>query len=269
MSERTSYAPGTPCWIDLGTPDQDAAAEFYGDLFGWTVEEGENPEQTGGYREARLGGKAVGGVMKTDAGGPAAGLAYLRRGRGRRCHRGQGSRGGRAGARRADERARLRADGGLHGPDRRRLRRLAGRQAFRRRARQRAGRLQLERDQHARSRGGEVLLRRCLRLGLRGQRVRGRRDLHHDQRRRDRGRRLDRHHRPRPRRGSRQLARLLRVEDTDATLAKLDELGGSVAFGPIDIAGVGRFAVVQDPFGADLRGDQPPTSRCRRAAQAV
>jgi predicted enzyme related to lactoylglutathione lyase len=42
----------------------------------------------------------------------------------------------------------------------------------------------------------------------------------------------------------------LEFEDTDATLAKLGELGGSVAHGPVDITGVGRFAVVQDPFGA-------------------
>ena len=27
MSERSSYEPGTPCWIDLGTPDQDAAGD--------------------------------------------------------------------------------------------------------------------------------------------------------------------------------------------------------------------------------------------------
>jgi len=64
MSERTSYAPGTPCWIDLGTPDQDAATEFYGALFGWSVEADENAEETGGYRVARLRGHAVGGVMK-------------------------------------------------------------------------------------------------------------------------------------------------------------------------------------------------------------
>ncbi len=50
MPERTSYEPGTPCWIDLATPDQDAAAEFYGALFGWKVEEDENAEETGGYR---------------------------------------------------------------------------------------------------------------------------------------------------------------------------------------------------------------------------
>ena len=41
---------GDPCWVDLGTPDLDAAAEFYGSLFGWSVEEDENAEQTGGYR---------------------------------------------------------------------------------------------------------------------------------------------------------------------------------------------------------------------------
>jgi len=64
MSERTSYAPGTPCWIDLSTPDQDGAADFYGALFGWSVEEDENAEQTGGYRVARLRDKAIGGVMK-------------------------------------------------------------------------------------------------------------------------------------------------------------------------------------------------------------
>lgn len=78
MSERTSYAPGTPCWIDLGTPDQDAAAEFYGGLFGWSVEEDENAEQTGGYRVAMLRGKGIGGVMKLmEEGQPPAWSTYI------------------------------------------------------------------------------------------------------------------------------------------------------------------------------------------------
>jgi hypothetical protein len=78
MSERTSYAPGTPCWIDLGTPDQDAAAEFYGALFGWSVEEDENAEQTGGYRVAMLRDKAIGGVMKLmQEGQPPAWSTYI------------------------------------------------------------------------------------------------------------------------------------------------------------------------------------------------
>ncbi len=36
MPERTSYASGTPNWVDLGTTDQAAAKDFYGPLFGWT-----------------------------------------------------------------------------------------------------------------------------------------------------------------------------------------------------------------------------------------
>ncbi len=78
MSERTSYRPGTPSWVDLGTPDQDEAAEFYGALFGWDVQESENPEQTGGYRTATLRGKAVGGVMKLmQEGQPPAWMTYV------------------------------------------------------------------------------------------------------------------------------------------------------------------------------------------------
>jgi predicted enzyme related to lactoylglutathione lyase len=78
MSERTSYQPGTPCWIDLGTPDQDAAAEFYSGLFGWSVVEDENAEQTGGYRVATLKDKAVGGVMKLmQEGQPPAWSTYV------------------------------------------------------------------------------------------------------------------------------------------------------------------------------------------------
>jgi uncharacterized protein len=63
MSERASYAPGTPSWVDLGSPDLDAAVEFYGTLFGWEVGEAGDPEQTGGYRMAELGGKPVAGMM--------------------------------------------------------------------------------------------------------------------------------------------------------------------------------------------------------------
>ncbi len=78
MPERTSYEAGTPCWIDLSTPDQDGAAKFYGDLFGWRVEEDENAEQTGGYRVAMLGDAAVGGVMKLmQEGQPTAWSSYV------------------------------------------------------------------------------------------------------------------------------------------------------------------------------------------------
>ena len=78
MSVKTSYKPGTFCWIDLGTPDQDAAGEFYGALFGWELKEDENAEQTGGYRTAQRDDKAIGGVMKLMMEGqPPAWLNYI------------------------------------------------------------------------------------------------------------------------------------------------------------------------------------------------
>jgi predicted enzyme related to lactoylglutathione lyase len=39
MGERTQYTPGTFCWADLTTTDQDAAKEFYSGLFGWQAED--------------------------------------------------------------------------------------------------------------------------------------------------------------------------------------------------------------------------------------
>ena len=78
MSVKTSYKPGTFCWIDLGTPDQDDAGEFYGALFGWQLKEDENAEQTAGYRTAQRDGNAIGGVMKLmQEGQPPAWMNYV------------------------------------------------------------------------------------------------------------------------------------------------------------------------------------------------
>jgi Predicted enzyme related to lactoylglutathione lyase len=78
MSERTSYAPGTPSWVDLGSPDLDAAVEFYGGLFGWDVHEAGDPEQTGGYRMAYLSEKPVAGMMPLmQEGQPPAWTTYV------------------------------------------------------------------------------------------------------------------------------------------------------------------------------------------------
>lgn len=35
MGERSSYVPGTFCWVELSTPDPEAAKPFYGSLLGW------------------------------------------------------------------------------------------------------------------------------------------------------------------------------------------------------------------------------------------
>ncbi len=37
MAEVESYAPGTPCWVELATSDSRAAKRFYGSLFGWDM----------------------------------------------------------------------------------------------------------------------------------------------------------------------------------------------------------------------------------------
>jgi predicted enzyme related to lactoylglutathione lyase len=62
MSERTSYEPGTPSWVDLTTSDPAAAKEFYGGLFGWEAVDAGSVEETGGYAMFTLRGKQVAGV---------------------------------------------------------------------------------------------------------------------------------------------------------------------------------------------------------------
>jgi predicted enzyme related to lactoylglutathione lyase len=55
------YAPGTPSWVDLGSPDVDASISFYGSLFGWTASE-PGPPEAGGYRFFLQDGKMVAGI---------------------------------------------------------------------------------------------------------------------------------------------------------------------------------------------------------------
>jgi uncharacterized protein len=63
MSERTSYEPGTPCWVELGgTPDIEASERYYRELLGWEIPEQPNSAELGGYRRAQLNGKDVAGV---------------------------------------------------------------------------------------------------------------------------------------------------------------------------------------------------------------
>ncbi len=78
MSERTTYLPGTPNWVDLATPDLDAAADFYGKLLGWEIPELPNSAQLGGYRRAKKDGADVAGAMPLMAEGqPPAWSTYV------------------------------------------------------------------------------------------------------------------------------------------------------------------------------------------------
>ncbi|MEM6518114.1 MAG: VOC family protein [Cyanobacteria bacterium P01_C01_bin.70] len=58
MTEFTSYAPGTFCWVDLATTDADAAKAFYTQLFDWTATDVPAGE-AGTYTMLEKGGKNV------------------------------------------------------------------------------------------------------------------------------------------------------------------------------------------------------------------
>ncbi|MEO3932009.1 VOC family protein [Micrococcaceae bacterium Sec7.4] len=74
------HSNGAPCWIDLMTSDTEKAKSFYGALFGWTFETGDQ-EKYGGYITARKNGKSVAGMMQKQAeqaGFPDVWSTYLR-----------------------------------------------------------------------------------------------------------------------------------------------------------------------------------------------
>jgi predicted enzyme related to lactoylglutathione lyase len=72
------YAPGTPSWVDLSSPDPDASAAFYKEVMGWDSTEPGPVEETGGYRMFQHDGKNVGGLMQTmQEGQPTAWSAYV------------------------------------------------------------------------------------------------------------------------------------------------------------------------------------------------
>src|SRR3954470_404646 len=71
------YAPGTPSWVELSTPDPDASAAFYGDVLGWGATEPGDPE-TGGYRMFQSGEANVAGLMgHMQEGQPTAWASYV------------------------------------------------------------------------------------------------------------------------------------------------------------------------------------------------
>lgn len=74
MPDRTSYAPGTPSWVDIGT-DVDAAIPFYTGLFGWTAES--LGEEAGGYGFFLKDGKQAAGFGPRQNPGPPAWSSYV------------------------------------------------------------------------------------------------------------------------------------------------------------------------------------------------
>ena len=63
MQETPEYAPGTFCWVELATSDQDAAKKFYTELFGWSFHD--NPMGPGMvYTMLKSDDKEVGALYK-------------------------------------------------------------------------------------------------------------------------------------------------------------------------------------------------------------
>jgi predicted enzyme related to lactoylglutathione lyase len=56
----TPWPDGTPCWVDIGVPDVEAAKAFYANLLGWEYTGG--GEEFGGYLNATLRGRMVAGM---------------------------------------------------------------------------------------------------------------------------------------------------------------------------------------------------------------
>ncbi len=63
MHERPEYAPGTFCWVELATSDNEAAKKFYTELFGWTfIDNPMGPDMV--YTMLKKGDQEVGALYK-------------------------------------------------------------------------------------------------------------------------------------------------------------------------------------------------------------
>lgn len=80
MPKRTSYEPGTPCWVDLMTPDVEGSTAFYCGLFGWTADRQTDDADTLIYTMLRLNGQdaaGLGGQPPMMAGAPPVWNSYI------------------------------------------------------------------------------------------------------------------------------------------------------------------------------------------------
>ena len=77
MPTRETTPIGAPCWVDLMTSDTERSREFYGQLFGWEAQE--PTEEYGGYFTFTKNGAGVAGCMpaQPDMGMPDVWSVYL------------------------------------------------------------------------------------------------------------------------------------------------------------------------------------------------
>jgi predicted enzyme related to lactoylglutathione lyase len=70
MPQQTTIPLGAPCWADVMTPDPDRTRAFYSDLFGWTVDD-PGPDY-GGYQNFTKDGAMIAGSMGSQPGEPSS-----------------------------------------------------------------------------------------------------------------------------------------------------------------------------------------------------
>ncbi len=64
-----------PCWVELTTPDIDAAKAFYASVCGWDYQE--SGADHGGYTIGQVGGKAAAGIAPQQGEAPVAWTLYI------------------------------------------------------------------------------------------------------------------------------------------------------------------------------------------------
>ena len=77
MPEFTSYAHGTPCWVDVTSPDLDGAIAFYTSIFGWDAATDPRPEARGYTMFSKKGKHVAAGSRPQGEGMPAHWTTYL------------------------------------------------------------------------------------------------------------------------------------------------------------------------------------------------
>ncbi len=77
MPDVDGFAPGTPSWVDLASPDLDASAAFYGAMFGWQCSEAAEDDSAGGYRMFYMRDRAVAGMGPAQGGMPPFWTTYV------------------------------------------------------------------------------------------------------------------------------------------------------------------------------------------------
>jgi predicted enzyme related to lactoylglutathione lyase len=70
MSTREDYPAGVPCWVDSSQPDPVGAADFYGKIFGWDVEDTMPPGTGAHYFMGRIEGRDAAAISSLAPGAP-------------------------------------------------------------------------------------------------------------------------------------------------------------------------------------------------------